>query len=55
MEHKVKVTVLDKKLYPELQQAYCMNPDSGYVPATTWGMSSSFAGTKRGTISGTWE
>ena len=23
MQHKVKVTVLDKKLYPELQQEYC--------------------------------
>ena len=22
MKHKVRVTVLDKKLYPELQQAY---------------------------------
>ena len=32
MEYKVKVTVLDKKLYPELQQAYCMNPDSGVCP-----------------------
>lgn len=23
MKHKVKVTVIDKKLYPELQQQYC--------------------------------
>lgn len=29
MEHKVKVTVLDKKLYPELQQCYCANPCAG--------------------------
>ena len=29
MKHKVKLTVLDKKLYPELQQAYCANPNSG--------------------------
>lgn len=32
MEHKVKVTVLDKKLYPELQQEYCAVPDSGKCP-----------------------
>lgn len=29
MKHKVKVTVLDKKLYPELQQQYCANPSVG--------------------------
>ena len=29
MKHKVKVTVIDKKLYPELQQQYCEDPDSG--------------------------
>ena len=29
MKHKVKVTVLDKKLYPELQQQYCADPASG--------------------------
>lgn len=28
MKHKVKVTVLDKKLYPELQQQYCADPAS---------------------------
>ena len=32
MKHKVKVTVLDKKLYPELQQQYCANPSSGVCP-----------------------
>ena len=32
MQHKVKVTVLDKKLYPELQQEYCAVPDSGKCP-----------------------
>ena len=32
MKHKVKVTVLDKKLYPELQQAYCADPMSGACP-----------------------
>lgn len=29
MKHKVKVTVLDTKLYPELQEAYCADPQSG--------------------------
>lgn len=32
MQHKVKVTVIDKKLYPELQAAYCADPDSGPCP-----------------------
>ncbi len=32
MKHKVKVTVIDKKLYPELQQQYCINPESGACP-----------------------
>ena len=29
MKHKVRVTVIDKKLYPELQQEYCKNPNAG--------------------------
>lgn len=32
MKHKVKVTVLDKKLYPELQQQYLADPKSGVCP-----------------------
>ena len=32
MEHEVKVTVLDKKLFPELQAEYCAVPDSGKCP-----------------------
>lgn len=32
MEHRVKVTVLDKKLFPELQAHYCANPNSGKCP-----------------------
>lgn len=27
MEHRVKVTVLDKRLFPELQAQYCAVPD----------------------------
>ena len=29
MLHKVKLTVIDKKLYPELQAQYCADPDAG--------------------------
>lgn len=32
MKHKVKVTVIDKKLYPELQARYCADPNSGECP-----------------------
>ena len=32
MKHKVRVTVIDKKLYPELQEQYCMDPKSGACP-----------------------
>lgn len=32
MQHKCKVTVIDKKVYPELQARYCANPNSGPCP-----------------------
>lgn len=32
MQHKVKVTVIDKKLFPELQTEYCADPNSGMCP-----------------------
>lgn len=32
MQHKCKMTVLDKKLYPELQARYCADPESGPCP-----------------------
>lgn len=32
MQHKVKLTVIDKKRYPELQSRYCADPDSGPCP-----------------------
>lgn len=32
MQHKVKVTVIDKKLYTDLQQQYCADPESGKCP-----------------------
>lgn len=32
MKHKVRVTVIDKKLYPELQEQYCADPKAGACP-----------------------
>lgn len=32
MEYRCKVTVIDKKLYPDLEEKYCMNPHSGKCP-----------------------
>lgn len=54
MLHKVKVTVIDKKLYPELQEAYCMDPKSEHAPATMWATRSSSNALLARMISGTW-
>lgn len=32
MKHKVIVTVIDKKLYPDLQQKFCADRNSGSCP-----------------------
>ena len=32
MKHKVKLTVIDKKCYTELQRQYCMDPNAGPCP-----------------------
>ncbi len=32
MKHKIKVTVIDKKLYPELQEKYCADSKAGVCP-----------------------
>ena len=32
MKHKVKLTVIDRKYYPELQEKYCADPKSGPCP-----------------------
>lgn len=32
MKHKVRITVLDKKVYPQLQQHYCSHPNAGVCP-----------------------
>lgn len=38
MKYKVKITVIDKKLYPELQQQYCHDPIRVSVLAIMWEM-----------------
>lgn len=37
MQHKVKLTVIDKKLYPELQAQYCSDSNSGACPCYNLG------------------
>lgn len=32
MRHQCKVTVLDKKLFSDIQEKYCTNPESGKCP-----------------------
>lgn len=32
MKHKVRLTVIDKKVYPELQKQYCADSDAGECP-----------------------
>ena len=35
LKYKVKLTILDKKLYPELQAAYCAALQAGTIPLRT--------------------
>lgn len=37
MEYRCKVTVIDKKLFPELQAVYCAVPNSGKCPCYNMG------------------
>ena len=32
MKHKCKVTVINKRVYPELQERYLADPESGTCP-----------------------
>ena len=32
MKHQVKMTVIDKKLFPELQERYCADKQAGACP-----------------------
>lgn len=52
MKHKVKLTILNKKLYPELQQEYCADPNSGACPCYNVGDEFVFTEMISGTISG---
>ena len=55
MKYKVKVTVLDKKLYPELQKQYCVILLLELVLVIMWVTSLSFIVMMNGMTSGTWD
>ena len=42
MKYKVKVTVLDKKLYPELQEKYCADSKAGACPCPCYNVGDEF-------------
>ena len=52
MQHKVKLTVIDKKLYTELQEKYCANPDSGVC--TCYNVGDEFIFERYGTADDFW-
>ena len=52
MQHKVKLTVIDKKLYTELQEKYCANPDSGVC--TPYNVGDEFIFERYGTADDFW-
>lgn len=52
MKHKVKVTVIDKKVYPELQRSIAPTQKQECVHATTLVMSLFLSVTMKTTISG---
>ena len=52
MLHKVKLTVIDKKLYPELQAEYCADPDSG--ACTCYNVGDEFIFERYGTADDFW-
>ena len=52
MKHKVKVTVIDKKVYPELQEKYCADPKAGMCPCYNIGDEFVLSVTMRMIISG---
>lgn len=39
MQHKCKITVLETKVFPDLQEKYLANPQSGPVPLLRGGAS----------------
>ena len=54
VKHKGKVTVIDKKLYPELQREYCADPNAGACPCYHVGDEFIFYRGDGKTISGIW-
>ena len=54
MEHRVKVTVLDKKYFRNYRRNIVQYPTVVNVLVTMWEMSSCFSATMNGMISGTW-
>lgn len=54
MKHKVKLTVIDKKVYPELQRQYCADPQAGACPCYHVWTPSSLSAARNGMTFGTW-
>ena len=54
MEHRVKVTILDKKLFPSCKRGTAPCRTAANAPATMLVMNSCFTATMNGMISGTW-
>lgn len=54
MEHRVKVTVLDKKYFPSYRRCIALDQTAESVRATMWEMNLFFTGTVSGMIIGIW-
>ena len=54
MQHKLKVTVLRKELYKDLQKEYCADPNSGECPFYKVGDEFIFLAIKMKTLFGLW-
>lgn len=52
MKHQVKMTVIDKKLFPELQERYCADKQAGACPCYNVGDEFLFERDGTRTISG---
>lgn len=54
MQHKCKITVLETKVFPDLQEKYLANPQSGPCPCFKAGQVFEFERTPETTASTTW-
>lgn len=54
MQHKCKITVLETKVFPDLQEKYLANPQSGRALASRRGKYSSLSAHRKTTASTTW-